>query len=396
MAQKIETLGMMALSLVLMGQWVFLRGFGAEVPVLVALASGASIFGAAFALSWAAEAAQKDIPASLSVAFIALLAVLPEYAVDIYFAWQAGQDPTYTQYATANMTGANRLLIGAGWPMVVFAYWWKSKRTVVELKKGENTEMFFLLAATVYSFSIPLTGTIGPFDSAVLLILFIAYIATIARSAVVEPELEGPAELIGALPTAGRRLVVFGLFAFAGVAIFLAAEPFAEALLETGRHAGIDEFILVQWLAPLASETPEFVVAILFALRLKPNIGFAALLSSKVNQWTLLISMLPLAFSVSAGTLGAMQLDERQSHEVLLTSAQSLFALIVVIDLRFGIFEALALLGLFAVQLAWPDPAVRMAFVWIYLGGAVAMFVLRPTVRERLIALVTHWPGKRG
>src|SRR5256885_11457972 len=91
-----------------------------------ALSSGVSIFGAAFLLSWAAELAQLDIPQALALAFLALIAVLPEYAVDIYFAWQAGKNPVYTAYATANMTGANRLLIGVGWAAVMIAFWLKS------------------------------------------------------------------------------------------------------------------------------------------------------------------------------------------------------------------------------------------------------------------------------
>ena len=47
---------------------------------------------------------------------LALIAVLPEYAVDFAFAAKAGQDPEkYAPLALANMTGGNRLLIGVGW-----------------------------------------------------------------------------------------------------------------------------------------------------------------------------------------------------------------------------------------------------------------------------------------
>src|SRR5690349_4570939 len=102
-------------------QWLARHLLGAELPPwAIALSSGAGIFGAAFLLSWASELAQLDMPQSLALAFLALVAVLPEYAVDMYFAWMAGKDPQYTAYATANMTGANRLLIGVGWAAVVF------------------------------------------------------------------------------------------------------------------------------------------------------------------------------------------------------------------------------------------------------------------------------------
>ena len=48
-----------------------------------ALAFGLAIVGAAFILSWAAEAAQLDISAGLAIALLAFIAVLPEYAVDM-------------------------------------------------------------------------------------------------------------------------------------------------------------------------------------------------------------------------------------------------------------------------------------------------------------------------
>lgn len=103
--------------------------FGPDsAPEFVAVSAGLAIFGAAFTLSRAAEAAQIDIPESLSLAFLALVAVLPEYAVDIYFARRAGTEPRYVKYATANMTGANCILIGRGWPVVVFAYAFVSGR----------------------------------------------------------------------------------------------------------------------------------------------------------------------------------------------------------------------------------------------------------------------------
>src|SRR3982074_862182 len=76
---------------------------------------GLAIVGAAFAMSWGAEAAEHDIPRALALTVVALLAVFPEYAVDIVFAFKAGQDPTFAPYAAANMTGSNRLLLGPRW-----------------------------------------------------------------------------------------------------------------------------------------------------------------------------------------------------------------------------------------------------------------------------------------
>ncbi|TFH19864.1 MAG: sodium:calcium antiporter, partial [Myxococcales bacterium] len=206
-------------ALLLMGQWSALH-FTSEVgPIEIALSAGFGIFGAAFALTWAAEVAQLDIPAALSIAFLALIAVLPEYAIDIYFAWQAGQDPTYVQYAAANMTGANRILIGLGWPVVVFAYAWRSGARAITLERQQGTEVLFLLMATAYSFVIPLKGTLSPLDSGVLVLLFAAYMYAVARGEVEEPHLEGSAELIASLSRPMRRAVTFGLFVVAGFTI---------------------------------------------------------------------------------------------------------------------------------------------------------------------------------
>src|SRR3974390_3159060 len=92
--------------------WILLRGLGIHPgqPWAVLL-PGCCTVGAAVLLTWAAEIAEVDVPQSVSIGLLALVAVLPEYAVDIYFAWMAGQHPHYAPFATANMTGANRLLL---------------------------------------------------------------------------------------------------------------------------------------------------------------------------------------------------------------------------------------------------------------------------------------------
>ncbi len=150
------------------------------------------------------------------------------------------------------------------------------------------------------------------------------------------------------------------LFLLPGYTIFLAAEPFAEGLLRSARGLGIEEFILIQWLAPLASESPEFIVAILFALRKNPGAGLGTLISSKVNQWTLLIGMLPLAYAISGGHLGAMRFDGRQAEEILLTAAQSLLAVVILANWSFGFWEGILLLGLFVTQLCIPVTWIRV------------------------------------
>ena len=377
-------------------QWIVLRLLGVHLSHgTSAVLSGIGIFGAAILLSWAAEAAQVDIPQSLALAFLALIAVLPEYAVDMYFAWQAGKDPTYTQYATANMTGANRLLIGFGWAAVVICYWLKTRKPAVALEPSHSMEISYLTLATLYSFIIPLKGTLSLLDTAVLLVIFGFYVVSASKAGMSEPELGGPSELIGGLPTFQRRTATVALFLIAGLTIGFAAEPFAESLLATGRAHGVEEFILVQWIAPLASESPEFIVAILFALRGNPGASIGTLISSKVNQWTLLIGMLPLAYSASSGHVSAMVLDRRQVEEVLLTAAQSFFGVAVIANLSFSLLEAAVVAVLFGSQLFFPSPTVRYAYSIGYIVLTVLLLVFNKENRRGFFDVRRLRPGAR-
>ena len=88
-------------------QWAFIAGamlltlpsalmrlgaFGTvhKAPPFETVLFGIAILGAAFLVSWAAEVAQLDISKGLAIASLALIAVLPEYAVDLVFSWKAG------------------------------------------------------------------------------------------------------------------------------------------------------------------------------------------------------------------------------------------------------------------------------------------------------------------
>jgi cation:H+ antiporter len=318
---------------------------------LATLCYGVAIVGAAFAMSWGSEAAEHDIPRALALTVVALLAVFPEYAVDIVFAVKAGQDPTFAPYAAANMTGSNRLLLGLGWPTVAILAWLSRGQRMLRLDRDARLPLVFLGIATLYSFSLPVRAQIALIDSLILIALFIIYAVLAAREEHEEPDLVGPAARIGALGTGARRLAILGLFAFAGVTIGTVAEPFAEGLVHTGQKLGIDEFLLVQWLAPLASEAPEFLLAALLAVRGKGTVALGLLLSAKVNQWTLLVGSLPIAFSVGAGHAAALPLDSRQVGEVLLTASQSLFGVAVLASLSFSLGEAALLALLFVAQL---------------------------------------------
>jgi cation:H+ antiporter len=338
-------------------------------PVAAAV-FGLGIVGAAFMLSWAAEVAQLDVSAGLAIALLAFIAVLPEYAVDLVFAFKAGHavsaygaacrppdgiGESPCSLALANMTGANRLLIGIGWSMVVFVAWFRARGrgqrlTEVVLERSHAIELAFLALATAYSLTLPLKTTITLLDAAVLVGIFVTYTVRIASAPAEEPHLVGPARYLGTFADGPRRAMVLGLFVFAALVILLVAEHFADALVETGRELNVSEFLLVQWLAPLASEAPELLVAGLYAWRLNTNAGLGTLVSSKVNQWTLLVGTLPIVFAIASGSLQGLPVETRQREELLLTAAQSVFAVATLASLSISLREAGLLLALFFAQ----------------------------------------------
>ncbi len=324
-------------------------------PVTGALLFGAGIVCCAFLMGTAAELAQLDVSENLALVVVALLAVLPEYAVDLYFAYSAGSDPSYATYALANMTGANRLLIGFGWPFLVFVWWLRARKREIVLEPAHGGAVVYLGLATIYCFVIPLKGSLSLLDTVILCTLFGFYLRYASKQGSGEIELVGPAEVIARLPVPRRRLATIGIFVLAGGGIFASSEPFAENLLACGSLIGIDRYYLVQWLAPLASESPEFVVAALLVWKRRPGAGFGTLLSSKLNQWTLLVGAIPVAYGIAllvAGKpLAAMPIDSRQFSELVLTGAQSFFAVCVLLNRNFQASEALSVLVLFAAQL---------------------------------------------
>ncbi|MEM1593423.1 MAG: sodium:calcium antiporter [Archaeoglobaceae archaeon] len=345
-------------------------------PYFEALLAGVAVVSAAFLLSWAAETAEKDLPRSLSLAVVALLAVLPEYAVDLYFAWMAGKvGGGYIHYAAANMTGANRLLLGIGWSMVAIFAMIKLRKKEVVLDEGIRLEFFMLLIASLYCFSIPLKSEISILDAFFLLLIYVLYLYSATRAHREEFEAVGVPAYLCCFPVKKRRASVVFLFLFSAFVILVSVEAFAEGLIETAKIFGIDEFLMVQWIAPLASEAPEFIVAIYFIRRFRTTASFNTLVSSKVNQWTLLVGCLAIIYSLALGSPSSLPLDDRQREEFLLTAAQSLLGVAIIINLRLNIFEALALLFLFLLQFVYQSVEMRYLLSLAYLLLAIPSLV---------------------
>jgi cation:H+ antiporter len=352
---------------------IYLRITGTHLdPILAAVLYGMAIVGAAFILSWAAEIIQLDIASGLALALLALIAILPEYAVDFVFTAQAGREfaetggPTEAgTLALANMTGGNQLLIGLGWPMVILIGTWRVRRAGVspELAEGttpdeihlsrpQSVDIAYLTIASLYGLTLFLKDTLSPFDAVVLVGIYVLYLRRLSGAPPSPPHLVGPSAYVGALPKRRRRIINYAMFVFAAGVILLCAEEFAHAIVELGEAIGVSNFLLVKWIAPTASEAPELLVATLFAWRLAARTGMGALVSSKVNQWTLLVGTLPIVFSIFAGMIHGLPLDAQQRVELFVTAAQSVFAVGIVASRSVSRTEAWVMLGLFVAQLA--------------------------------------------
>ena len=370
-----------------------LRWTGARPdPLLDTLIFGTAILAAGFMLSWGSEAAEGQISAGLILAGVALITVLPEYAVDFYYAYRAGVEPqsNYVHYAAANMTGANRLLVGVAWPLLVILHWWRSRGRGVGLAQVNAIEISFLLLPSLYAFIILWKNRISLLDTAVLLAMFGTYLWRVSRlpkTGADKEEAPGLGSAIEKLPVPAQWVLMAGLIGVAAVVIFFSAEPFAESMVASGRRLGIDEFLLIQWLAPLASEAPSVTVAVVFVLSGRAAAGLTTMISDKINQWTLLVGMLPLAMSAGAGALTALPLDARQHEEFFLTAAQSLFGIALLLRLRLGLGGAFALVALFSMQVVlaftYRDDAQRTIQVLTWLGWVYIALAAGLAVRDR-------------
>jgi len=349
-------------------------------PGTTVLLSGIAVLGTAFLLAWAAETAEKDVPRAFAIAVLAVLAVAPEYAVDALYAWEAGQFAGTARgieagnLAVANMTGANRILIGLGWSgIALFTLFRRGAggdrsvvrregflRDAVRLDHDIHLEVLFLALATLWAFLVPLNGGIGLVDTLVLVGLYVAYIGIVLRGSVEPVETtHGVVHFLQSLSRPLRVTAVVLLFGYAGVLLLVAVKPFAHGLETLGTAVGLPSFFMIQWIAPLASESPELIVVAYLVNKARTTAGFNALISSKLNQWTLLIGTLVVVYSIALGQYGTLSFDQKQAGEIWLTAAQSLFALGLLVDFEFSVREALALLVLFSSQVLVEFAIVR-------------------------------------
>ena len=357
----------------------------AAVPIIkgsprTALWAAPAILVAAMMIAWAAESAQFFIPQGFALAILAWLQTFPEFAVEFVFAWRQ-QVPLLM----ANLTGSLRLLTGLGWPMIYFVAAFCCRRThgrplrSIKLDDHHCVEVVGLFVPLVYAALIWWKGALTLVDAAVLIAMYVAYLMVLRRMPPEEAEGIEDLELIPrSIVQAPRRIriaVITGLFVAGGALIYYSAEPFAGGLLAISAALGVPAFVFVQWVAPFVSEFPEKVSAFYWARTVqKAPMALMNMVSSNINQWTLLAAMLPIVFSVSRGTPSAIVFDQQQSLELLMTIAQSLVGMLFLVNMELAWWEAATLFSLWGIQFAL-SPVHRGPGFWGFLAGHIHWYV---------------------
>ena len=171
--------------------------------------------------------------------------------------------------------------------------------------------------------------------------------------------------------------------------ILLTAVPFGDAVLGTGSLVGISPYLLLQWLVPVATETPELVVAFVLLTHGRGGQSAAVLLAGAVSQYTLALGTLPVAYLVGAGT-GPLPMAGRERIELLLSVGVALYAVAALVTLRLSRGDAAIMLWLFAIQLLLPSVVTRLALALTFFAIAVDVLVHeRSSVATVMRALFT-------
>jgi cation:H+ antiporter len=330
-----------------------------------------------FVIAWAAEAAQFLMAQGLALAILAWLQTLPEFAVEAVIAWQAGKDPSKTHLAIANFTGSLRLLVGLGWPMIYFVaagFGWKRERRfmTVELDAEHSVEVFGLFLPIAYFTFIWWKGSLTVWDALPLIASYVLYLWILWKIPPRDDEGEALEDLgfvprrVLMMPAKMRNAAILTLFFIGGGILFFAAHPFLDSMLAIATSLGVPTFVFVQWVAPFLSEFPEKLSAFYWARKVRTaNIALMNMVSSNINQWSILSAMIPILFVISAGELRPLAFDEHQRAEILLTILQSFLGFLLLLNLQLKMHEALILFVLWAVQFAMPSWRGPMIYVYL-------------------------------
>ncbi|MDD3905720.1 MAG: sodium:calcium antiporter [Candidatus Omnitrophica bacterium] len=336
---------------------------------------------AAMLIAWSAECGQFFISQGLALAVLAWVQTLPEFAVEAVIAFSAAKDSAKLHLITANFTGSLRLFVGLGWPMVYFVSMFFGKikgrdrySWSIKLHDEHAVAILALLPALIYFMVIYFKGTLNVFDGVILGAIYFAYLYALSKFPARDKE--GVNDL-GRVPKYVMKLKypadiiwIIGLFLAGAVIIFFSAHPFLNSMLAIAVSMGISQFVFVQWVSPFLSEFPEKLSAFYWARKVtKAPMALVNFVSSSINQWTILVAMIPFIYSFGLGHFAPVVFDGHQKAEILLTIVQSYLGFLFLASMDFGFFEAAALFILWLTQFIFPD--IRREITWVYGAWAI-------------------------
>src|ERR1700694_238880 len=362
-----------------------------------------SILLSAFLVAWGAEAAQFLISQGLALAILAWLQTLPEFAVEAVIAWEAGRNPERAHLAIANLTGAIRLLLGLGWPMIYFVFavagrQGRGRLPPIRLEPEHAVEVMGLVPPLLYFLVVLRRQRIGAIDAVVLIGLYVVYLWILMRNPPREAEslADAPAVSQWAYRQRGwrRKAAIGGLFAVGGSLLYVTAHPFLNSMIAVAAALGISQFFLVQWVAPFLSEFPEFVSTFGWARRVThAPMALMNIVSSNINQWTILAAMIPLVYGYSHmqhyGAWADFTFDVSQRTELALTLLQTILGVLLLANMEFEWFDATGLLVLWGVQFTMPH--LRAEIMLAYAVWAAVLVIGFAVKGQRLRAPQYFW-----
>jgi cation:H+ antiporter len=366
--------------------WFFAFFLFAAAPAIEERSPGTMLWAApgillaSMLIAWAAESAQFFIAQGVALAILAWLQTLPEFAVEAVLAWHR-QLPSLL----ANLTGALRLLTGLGWPMIYCAaavvHRRRERRPMrrILLHGQHSVQVVGLLVPLIYIGVIVWKGSIHLFDSVVLTAIYAAYVALLGRMPAQDEEgiddLERVPRAIVLSPRTRRIALISLFFVAGGLLIYFTADPFVGSLFAVSLSLGIPSFVFIQWVAPFVSEFPEGLSTFYSARTVEgAPMALMNMVSSNINQWTLLVAMLPLVLSFSIGGAASLPIDNQQKLEVLMTMGQQLVGMLFLVNMELAWWEALALFMLWFVQFFFSTFKPEVAF-WGTVGQHVHPWV---------------------
>jgi cation:H+ antiporter len=272
----------------------------------------------------------------------------------------------------------------------------------IKLDAHHSVEVIGLFFPLLYALFIWWKGFLHLWDAIPLLAMYGLYLGLLLK---LPPEKQEGIENLEAIPRAivkaprrWRVTGILGCFFVGGALIYLTAEPFLGSLVALAAAISLPSFLVIQWLAPVISEFPELLSTFYFA-RQEENAGVALMniASSNINQWTLLVAMLPVVYSLSIGAPAGFAFDADQKTELLLTIGQSCVSMLFLLNMHFSFLEAIAMFALFAVQFVLPaflGNEVRRYITWAFFAwtaGGLLMFALRRPKINAVTSFLQTW-----